>query len=170
MIHDEVVARNLWPGSEPVDRDEYRDLSLLDSAVNRPFQSFDGADLYPSLAEKAAALFHSLSCNHCFHNGNKRTALVALDMFLAANQYAFLASNEEAYRLAKATAAHNERGVSARAVLAEITAFIGENTIAFSELRTYAGEHQDSALTLYRIGVDACRWIRAHPLNNPHSD
>src|SRR5690625_6356401 len=49
--------------------------SLLDSAVHRPQQSAYLNDAYPTLFEKASALFESLARNHCFYNGNKRTAL-----------------------------------------------------------------------------------------------
>lgn len=34
--------------------------------------------LYPSIHEKAAALFESISKNHAFHNANKRTVLASL--------------------------------------------------------------------------------------------
>jgi len=41
--------------------------------------------MFRSLPEKAAALFHSLIANHPFENGNKRTAVIALELFLSAN-------------------------------------------------------------------------------------
>jgi death-on-curing protein len=41
--------------------DGLRDSGLLKSAIARPFQTFDGADLYPSAFEKAAALGESLT-------------------------------------------------------------------------------------------------------------
>lgn len=65
FIHDELVASQM-PYDEPIDPHGFRDLDLLDSAVHRPFQTFGGLDLYPTLPEKAAALFHSLVCNHSF--------------------------------------------------------------------------------------------------------
>jgi death-on-curing family protein len=171
MIHDEWVAHHLWPGSEPVRSDEYRDIALLDSAVNRPFHSFGGQDCYPSLHSKAAALFHSLACNHCFHNGNKRTALIALDLFLTANSACLLANNDEVYELAKSTASHNERGQPADAALAEVLAFIKENTVSFRNLeaavRRYRGEQQESMRRFVRgVKLDRTR-IRRHPLNAP---
>src|SRR5665648_352499 len=48
--------------------------SLLESAVYRLQQSAFGKDAYPTIIEKAAALFESLGQNHSFHNANKRTA------------------------------------------------------------------------------------------------
>jgi len=57
---------------------EVRDRSLLLSAISRPFQTFDGKDLYPDPVAKAAALGESLIINHPFVDGNKRTACLAM--------------------------------------------------------------------------------------------
>ena len=37
-----------------------RDRSLLDSALNRPFQTFDGELLYPTLIDQSAAIIESI--------------------------------------------------------------------------------------------------------------
>ena len=55
-----------------------RDEGLLDSAIARPFQTFDGLDLYVSTIEKAAAIAESLIINHPFIDGNKRTGFLAM--------------------------------------------------------------------------------------------
>jgi len=59
-----------------------RDSGLLESAIARPFQTFGGEDLYPSVFEKAAALGESLIINHPFIDGNKRTGAVAMAALL----------------------------------------------------------------------------------------
>ena len=64
-----------------------RDVDLLESAVLRPQSSAFGQDAYPTIIDKAAALFHSLLRNHAFVDGNKRTSVVALLMFLRLNGY-----------------------------------------------------------------------------------
>ena len=64
-----------------------RDIGLLEAALARPFQTFGGADLYPTIIEKAAALGESLIKNHPFVDGNKRTGLLAMLSFLIENQY-----------------------------------------------------------------------------------
>jgi death-on-curing protein len=64
-----------------------KDQGLLDSAVHRPQQSVFGEDAYPSLFDKAAALLESLVKNHCFHNGNKRTAYLVTKSFILLNGY-----------------------------------------------------------------------------------
>ena len=62
-----------------------RDMDLLEAAAGRPQVTVFGEDAYPSLAEKAAALLHSLARNHPFADGNKRTAAVAAIFMLAIN-------------------------------------------------------------------------------------
>lgn len=57
---------------------ELRDRNLLLSAIARPFQTFDGNELYATPIEKAAALGESLIINHPFVDGNKRTAFLAM--------------------------------------------------------------------------------------------
>ena len=47
-----------------------RDLGLIESAVNAPFQTFGGQDLYPTIFDKAAQLAYGLTENHGFVDGN----------------------------------------------------------------------------------------------------
>ena len=63
-----------------------KDPGLLDSATNRPKQSAFGQDVYPSIYEKAAALFESIAKNHAFHNANKRIALLCLTHYIFENK------------------------------------------------------------------------------------
>lgn len=46
MLHDELI-------SETGGSDGLRDEGLLDSALNAPFQSYDGIDIFPSIQQKA---------------------------------------------------------------------------------------------------------------------
>ena len=62
-----------------------RDMGLLESAVNAPFQSFGGCDVYPTIYQKAARLGFSLAQNHAFIDGNKRIAAHSLLTFLSLN-------------------------------------------------------------------------------------
>lgn len=62
-----------------------RDRGILESAVFRPQASAFGEDAYPTLAEKAAALLHSIVLNHAFVDGNKRTATISVVLFLNRN-------------------------------------------------------------------------------------
>lgn len=67
--------------------DGLRDLGLAESALAQPQMSFGGAELYPTLAEKAAALCFSLVMNHPFVDGNKRIGHAAMETFLVLNGY-----------------------------------------------------------------------------------
>jgi len=78
----------------PVDKG-VRDLTLLESAVHVPFQTFDGKELYPSIHEKAARLLFGIANNHAFIDGNKRTAVHAMEMFLQINGYVLDCSDTE---------------------------------------------------------------------------
>lgn len=71
------------------------DLGLLQSAIARPRATFDGQDLYPGLFSKAAALLESLIGNHAFLDGNKRTAITAVGLFLFRNGYRLSVSNQQ---------------------------------------------------------------------------
>ena len=53
--------------------DGLRDQGLLESAIAQPQQTFDGVELYPSLAEKAARYAYGIIKNHPFADGNGRT-------------------------------------------------------------------------------------------------
>ena len=74
-----------------------RDIGLLESALARPFQTFGGEDLYPTIFEKTAALGQSLIVNHPFIDGNKRTGMLCMTAFLMFNQYKFIASSLDFY-------------------------------------------------------------------------
>lgn len=62
-----------------------RDPGLLESAAARPRATVFGADAYPSLWDKAAALLHSIAKNHPLIDGNERLAIAAGAIFLARN-------------------------------------------------------------------------------------
>lgn len=72
-----------------------RDFALLHSALERCKASFGGQDLYPRILEKGAALWHSLTMNHPFLDGNKRTAFAILWRFLEDNGVLIQASQQE---------------------------------------------------------------------------
>jgi death-on-curing protein len=65
--------------------DGIRDEGLLESAVNAPFQTFDDVPLYKTIEAKAARLGYSLISNHAFIDGNKRTGMMAMLLFLELN-------------------------------------------------------------------------------------
>ena len=76
-----------------------RDRGALESAVAQPQMGFGGQDLYPSLAEKAAALSYSLVSNHAFVDGNKRIGFAAAVAFLRVNGHDISADVDEAEQI-----------------------------------------------------------------------
>jgi death on curing protein len=74
-----------------------RDEGYLQSAIERPFSTFAGEELYPTPYEKAAAILESILKNHPFVDGNKRTALIACDAMLRLHKLIFTLSEDESY-------------------------------------------------------------------------
>jgi death on curing protein len=97
LLH--VAVRAL--GSEP----EVRDYGLLESALARPPTTAFGAEAYPGLDAKAAALLHSLARNHALIDGNKRLDLAATIAFYGVNGRRLTLTNDEAYELIMGVAA-----------------------------------------------------------------
>jgi death on curing protein len=82
-IHDSQVAQ--FGGLVGI-----RDRALIEAAVGRPYTGY-----YPTIEMKGAALLESLACNHGFIDGNKRTALVTLDLLLVRSGYRLRADDVE---------------------------------------------------------------------------
>ena len=78
-IHDRELERGGKAGVLSPD--------ALPSALDSPFQTFDGVDLCPTIEEKAAALAFYLIKGHYFFDGNKRTAFVSMAVFLKINGF-----------------------------------------------------------------------------------
>ena len=84
-----------------------RDENLLASAVNTPFQTFMGNDLYPSLYDKAAQLCYGIANNHPFTDGNKRTALHSMYVYLIINGFDIMATQQDVENMIIDVAAGN---------------------------------------------------------------
>jgi death-on-curing protein len=82
-IHQEQIER--FGGSHGL-----RDEGALEASLFRPQTGY-----YADLIEEATALWESLSQNHAFIDGNKRTALDSTDTFLAMNGARLTASPED---------------------------------------------------------------------------
>ena len=76
-----------------------RDKNLLESAVNNPFQTFGGEDLYKTIFDKAAQLAYGLVKNHGFVDGNKRVAIHAMEVYLVINGYDINFSQDEIVKI-----------------------------------------------------------------------
>ena len=62
-----------------------RSEELLESAIEAPFQTFNGNELFPTKIEKAARLGYGLVANHPFLDGNKRIGVHIMISFLETN-------------------------------------------------------------------------------------
>ena len=89
-IHEILISQ--FGGSTGV-----RDLPLLESALSRPFQTFDQHDLYSSAIEKAAALIESILINHPFIDGNKRIGYVLMRLLLINYELDIYADQDEKF-------------------------------------------------------------------------
>lgn len=83
--------------------DGIRDLGLLESALGRPQNKFAYGET--GLATLAAAYGFGISRNHPFVDGNKRTALASMIVFLNLNKLALAAPQEAASAIVLALAA-----------------------------------------------------------------
>ena len=75
-----------------------RDEELLMSALSRPPDACHYSEPKPDIAELAAAYGFGLAKNHPFNDANKRTAFIAMRLFLKLNGYNLTASAEEKYK------------------------------------------------------------------------
>ena len=100
MLHAQLIQRT--GGSDGV-----RDYNLLDSALETPFQSFGGEELYPTIQAKAARLGYRLIKNHCMIDGNKRIGTHVMLVFLALNGIELSYAQKELYETILNVAAGN---------------------------------------------------------------
>ena len=85
-MHADLIDR--YGGSHGV-----RDPGLLEAALFRPQTGY-----YADLIEEAAALWESMSQNHAFLDGNKRTAFAAAYTFLAINGARLTADPQQTWK------------------------------------------------------------------------
>ena len=87
-VHRQVMAQS--GGAEGL-----MHLPALESALAQPQMTFGGAELYPSLVDKAAALGYALIKNHPFLDGNKRTGHAIMEVFVVLNGHEIRATVDE---------------------------------------------------------------------------
>lgn len=105
FIH-EYLVEYFKDSEDPVSPPGIKNIETLESAVARPFMSVGGQDAYVGVFHKAAALFHSIINNHCFHNGNKRTALLTTIVYLGDEGWWLTVDDENLFEFTRKAAAH----------------------------------------------------------------
>ena len=98
LLHTQLIEE--FGGTDGV-----RDYNLLDSAMEAPFQSFAGEELYPTIQAKAARLGYGLIKNHTMLDGNKRIGAHAMLVFLALNGIEMKYTQKELYETVLSVAA-----------------------------------------------------------------
>jgi len=115
LIH-EILVRDFATSRDPISPPGVRDLGLLESAVSRQHVSFGGQQKYRTPVESAATLTFGICNNHPFHNGNKRTALVALLAHLDKNSLTLMGTRQkDLYGMIMALATHSISALSSPA-------------------------------------------------------
>lgn len=88
MLHEAIYER--YGGSCGVLNE-----GMLDSALQAPFQTFGGEELFPDTKDKILRLAYGLIKNHSFRDGNKRIGALVLLVLLELNGWHVTATNEE---------------------------------------------------------------------------
>jgi death-on-curing protein len=88
LLHSASLAEHGGP-------EGVRDEGLLASALNRPRNKFS-YEPHCDIFDLAAAYGFGLARNHPFHDGNKRSAFLAVGLFLAINGYRLIVDQMEA--------------------------------------------------------------------------
>lgn len=104
-IHQELI-NDFRLSPDPIFPPGVKDEDLLESALFHAQTSFAGKLKYPTVESSAAALFYAISNNHSFNNGNKRTAIVSMLVFLEKHNISLQCSEDELFKLSLSTVDH----------------------------------------------------------------
>ena len=105
-VHQELT-RDFDGSSDPISPPGVKSRALLESAAGRPATSYGDELKYPTAESASAALLHSVVHNHPFHNGNKRTALVSMMVFLDRHGLVLDSTEDELFKFMIRVAAHD---------------------------------------------------------------
>jgi len=89
---EDALAIHRWQIETYGGQDGLRDRGLLESALAVPLATFAGAELHPTIFDKASAYVFHLARNHPFVDGNKRIAAAAGIILLKVNGYELTAT------------------------------------------------------------------------------
>jgi death-on-curing family protein len=104
-IHNELV-KDFERQHDPISPSGVKNKELLNSALFHPQTAWGGKVKYPTVESAAAALMYSISGNHAFHNGNKRTAMVAMLVFLERHGLCLTCTEDDLFRISLDVAEH----------------------------------------------------------------
>ncbi len=124
-IHSEL-AKDAALSEDPISPDGIKNINLLESAVFHPQTSFGYNYKYPTVETSGAALMYAISNNHSFHNGNKRSALVSLLVFLDRHHVSLICNDDELFQISMKIAQH-DNGLSEDGVIYNLALWIVKN-------------------------------------------
>jgi death-on-curing family protein len=111
------LAQEVLSFNEPIPDFTTRFPNILESCLAAPFVTFGRKSGYPSLIDKASALFYLMIKNHPFQNGNKRIAMTTLFVFLHKNKKWLKVDTQELYNftmwIAQSPAKYKEETIKA---------------------------------------------------------
>jgi death-on-curing protein len=98
LLHSDLVNR--FGGSPAI-----RDRNSLEHALSQPKAKFDGKYVHQTIFAKAAAYGFHIARNLPYVDGNRRLALVLMDVFLQLNGRNLAAPEQDAYAIMMTLAA-----------------------------------------------------------------
>lgn len=98
LFHQKIIS--VTGGSPGV-----RDRSLIESALNKAFQTFDGTDLFEGTIRKITVISYALIRNHGFVDGNKRIGVATMLLLLKLNNINIEYTQDELVELGLRSAA-----------------------------------------------------------------
>lgn len=131
-----ALAEQFLNDEDPISPAGSRDDNLVHSACMRPHTGIGDKDKYETEYQKIAALFHSLTQNHAFHNGNKRTALVSMLASLYRNGRIlnYELDDDEVYEMtvsvAKGSFLHSHHRLEPDIAVEKISNWLRSNTVS----------------------------------------
>ncbi len=99
LAKEQIITMHSMLISETGGIDGLRDVSLLESAIKAPFQSFEGTELYPTIYQKASRLGFGIIKNHPFIDGNKRIGAHTMLVFLSLNGIEIESTQKSLYEI-----------------------------------------------------------------------
>lgn len=158
-IHERLTS-DAAESDDPISPPGIKNEGLLESAIARQHAGFGGQIKYDTAISNAATLCYGICCNHPLHNGNKRTALVALLCHLDKNGFTFnhKTNQDILYTFMISVASHKvaqkqrfkKHHDQSDAEIAAMTDWItkktrkiekGERSLSYSELEKVLREH-----------------------------
>jgi len=128
-IYEELVF-DFNNNNDPIYPYGLRDDNLLESALFHCKTSYNGNLKYKSIESIAATLMYSLSHNHPFYNGNKRTAVVSMLVFLDRHSICLTCDDNDLFIISLKVADHKilKNNNYKDAEIYELTRWIIENS------------------------------------------